>query len=136
MRTYFFIILSCLLLCAGCRHVQYVAVPSVRTEYHNSIMHDSVDRWHTHYEFLQGDTLHLVDTFYRDRLVTLFVTDSIRDTVPVIDTAALHALRDRLLHQQSVNSNMRGWIILLILLLFVATFRRILKALDRWLSNP
>lgn len=136
MRTYFFIILSCVLLCAGCRHIQYVAVPSVRTEYRDSIVHDSVDRWHTHYEFLRGDTLHLIDTFYRDRLLTIRVTDSIHDTVPVIDTAALHALRDRLLHQQSVNSNMRGWIILLILLLFVATFRRIFKALDRWLSNP
>ena len=113
-----------------------MAVPSVRMEYRDSIVHDSVDRWHTHYEFLRGDTLHLIDTFYRDRLLTIRVADSLHDTVPVLDTAALHALRDRLLHQQSVNSNMRGWIILLILLLFVATFRRILKALDRWLSNP
>ena len=136
MSKFSFIFLSCVLLCAGCRHVQYVAVPSVHTEYRDSIVHDSVDRWHTHYEFLRGDTLHLIDTFYRDRLLTIHVTDSIRDTVPVLDTAALHALRDRLQHQQSVNSNMRGWIILLILLLFVATFRRILKALDHWLSNP
>lgn len=136
MRTYFFIILSCVLLCAGCRHVQYVAVPSVRTEYHNSIMHDSVDRWHTHYEFLQGDTLHLIDTFYRDRLVTLFVTDSIRDTVPVIDTAALSALRADLLQQQSTARSRLLWLIGLVVLLAIILFRRLIQALSRWLSTP
>ena len=122
MRKYFFIFLSCVLLCAGCRHVQYVAVPSVRTEYHNSIMHDSVDRWHTHYEFLQGDTLHLIDTFYRDRLVTLFVTDSIRDTVPVIDTAALSSLRQQLAVAKSDSRRLTLWIVILAALLvaFVA----------------
>ena len=136
MSKYFFIILSCVLLCAGCRHVQYVAVPSVRTEYHNSIMHDSVDRWHTHYEFLRGDTLHLIDTFYRDRLVTLFVTDSIHDTVPVIDTAALHALRADLLRQQSLAHSRLLWLVGLIILLAFLLFRRLSQALDRWLSNP
>lgn len=136
MRTYFFIILSCVLLCAGCRHVQYVAVPSVRTEYHNSIMHDSVDRWHTHYEFLQGDTLHLIDTFYRDRLVTLFVTDSIHDTVPVIDTAALSALRADLLQQQSTARSRLLWLIGLVVLLAIILFRRLIQALSRWLSTP
>lgn len=136
MRKYFFIFLSCVLLCAGCRHVQYVAVPSVHTEYRDSIVHDSVDRWHTHYEFLRGDTLHLIDTFYRDRLLTIHVTDSIHDTVPVVDTAALNALRNRLAHEQSVSASLRGWLIILILLLFAAIFRRLLKKLDRWLSNP
>ena len=37
------------------------------TVYSNSVVHDSVDRWHTHYEFIKGDTLHMIDTFYRDR---------------------------------------------------------------------
>ena len=32
---------------------------------------DSVDRWHTHYEYLQGDTIFVVDSFYRDRWRTL-----------------------------------------------------------------
>lgn len=136
MRTYFFIILSCVLLCAGCRHVQYVAVPSVRTEYRDSIVHDSVDRWHTHYEFLRGDTLHLVDTFYRDRLLTIRVTDSIHDTVPVIDTAALHALRADLLRQQSLAHSRLLWLVGLIILLAFLLFRLLSQALDRWLSNP
>lgn len=122
MRTYFFIILSCVLLCAGCRHVQYVAVPSVRTEYRDSVVHDSVDRWHTHYEFLRGDTLHLVDTFYRDRLLTIRVTDSIRDTVPVIDTAALSSLRQQLAVAKSDSRRLTLWIVILAALLvaFVA----------------
>ena len=122
MRTYFFIILSCVLLCAGCRHVQYVAVPSVHTEYRDSIVHDSVDRWHTHYEFLRGDTLHLIDTFYRDRLLTIRVTDSIRDTVPVLDTAALSSLRQQLAVAKSDSRRLTLWIVILAALLvaFVA----------------
>ena len=41
---------------------------------------DSVDRWHTHYEYLQGDTIRLVDTFYlakwHTHTDTLHVTDT------------------------------------------------------------
>ncbi len=122
MRKLSFIILFLLSLCAGCRHVQYVAVPSVRTEYRDSLVHDSVDRWHTHYEFLRGDTLHLVDTFYRDRLLTIRVTDSIRDTVPVLDTAALSSLRQQLAVAKSDSRRLTLWIVILAALLvaFVA----------------
>lgn len=136
MRKLSFIILFLLSLCAGCRHVQYVAVPSVRTEYRDSLVHDSVDRWHTHYEFLRGDTLHLVDTFYRDRLLTIRVTDSIHDTVPVLDTAALHALRADLLRQQSLAHSRLLWLVGLIILLALLLFRRLSQALNRWLSIP
>lgn len=135
MSKYFFIPLFLLCLCAGCRHVQYVAVPSVHTQYRDSIVHDSVDRWHTHYEFLRGDTLLLVDTFYRDRLLTIRVTDSIHDTVPVLDTASLHALRSDLLRQQSLAQSRLWWLVGLILLLALFLFRRLSKTLDRWLSN-
>ena len=136
MRKLSFIILFLLSLCAGCRHVQYVAVPSVRTEYRDSLVHDSVDRWHTHYEFLRGDTLHLVDTFYRDRLLTIRVTDSIHDTVPVLDTAALHALRADLLRQQSLAHSRLLWLVGPIILLALLLFRRLSQALNRWLSIP
>ena len=131
MRKYFFIFLSCVLLCAGCRHVQYVAVPSVRTEYRDSLVHDSVDRWHTHYEFLRGDTLHLIDTFYRDRLLTIRVTDSIHDTVPVLDTAALSALRADLLQQQSTARSRLLWLIGLVVLLAIILFRRLFQTLSQ-----
>lgn len=136
MRKLSFIILFLLSLCAGCRHVQYVAVPSVRTEYRDSLVHDSVDRWHTHYEFLRGDTLHLVDTFYRDRLLTIRVTDSLHDTVPVLDTAALHALRADLLRQQSLAHSRLLWLVGLIILLAFLLFHRLSQALNRWLSTP
>lgn len=136
MRKLSFIILFLLSLCAGCRHVQYVAVPSVRTEYRDSLVHDSVDRWHTHYEFLRGDTLHLVDTFYRDRLLTIRVTDSLHDTVPVLDTAALHTLRADLLRQQSLAHSRLLWLVGLIVLIALLLFRRIFKAINRWLSTP
>lgn len=55
-------------MCCGCRgtkEVEYIYHHD--TVYSNSVVHDSVDRWHTHYEFVKGDTLHVIDTFYRDR---------------------------------------------------------------------
>lgn len=56
------------LLVGGCSSTKEVEhVYHHDTVYHNSVVHDSVDRWHTHYEYLRGDTLHMIDTFYRDR---------------------------------------------------------------------
>lgn len=55
-------------MCCGCRSAKEVEhVYHHDTVYSNSVVHDSVDRWHTHYEFIKGDTLHMIDTFYRDR---------------------------------------------------------------------
>lgn len=51
--------------CSGTKEVEHVYHHD--TVYCNSVVHDSVDRWHTHYEYLRGDTLHVIDTFYRDR---------------------------------------------------------------------
>lgn len=51
--------------CSGTKEVEHVYHHD--TVYSNSVVHDSVDRWHTHYEFVNGDTLHMIDTFYRDR---------------------------------------------------------------------
>lgn len=56
------------LLASGCSSTKEVEHVYHRdTVYSNSVVHDSVDRWHTHYEYLRGDTLHMIDTFYRDR---------------------------------------------------------------------
>ena len=55
-------------MCCGCKGTKEVEhVYHHDTVYSNSVVHDSVDRWHTHYEFIKGDTLHMIDTFYRDR---------------------------------------------------------------------
>lgn len=51
--------------CASTKEVEHIYHHD--TVYSNSVVHDSVDRWHTHYEYLRGDTLHMIDTFYRDR---------------------------------------------------------------------
>lgn len=58
----------CCLMFSGCASTKEVEhVYHHDTVYSNSVVHDSVDRWHTHYEYLKGDTLHMIDTFYRDR---------------------------------------------------------------------
>lgn len=53
--------------CASTDHIRETTKMVHDTVYSNSVVHDSVDRWHTHYEYLRGDTLHVIDTFYRDR---------------------------------------------------------------------
>lgn len=56
------------LLVGGCSSTKEVEhVYHHDTVYSNSVVHDSVDRWHTHYEYLRGDTLHVIDTFWHDR---------------------------------------------------------------------
>lgn len=64
-----FVLLSvAALLVGGCSSTKEVEhVYHHDTVYSNSVVHDSVDRWHTHYEFVKGDTLHMIDTFWRDR---------------------------------------------------------------------
>lgn len=58
----------CCLMFSGCSTTKEVEhVYHHDTVYSNSVVHDSVDRWHTHYEFVKGDTLHVIDTFWRDR---------------------------------------------------------------------
>ena len=62
------IVITIFVMCCSCstpREIEHVYHHD--TVYSNSVVHDSVDRWHTHYEFIKGDTLHMIDTFYRDR---------------------------------------------------------------------
>jgi len=62
------IVITILVMCCSCstpREIEHVYHHD--TVYSNSVVHDSVDRWHTHYELVKGDTLHMIDTFYRDR---------------------------------------------------------------------
>lgn len=53
--------------CSSTDHIRETTKMVHDTVYSNSVVHDSVDRWHTHYEFVKGDTLHVIDTFWRDR---------------------------------------------------------------------
>lgn len=67
MKQNKFLLLLLLLLtsCGSQREVEHVWHHD--TVAVHSVVHDSVDRWHTHYEYVRGDTLHVIDTFYRDR---------------------------------------------------------------------
>lgn len=75
--------LLCIMLLPGCsttRDVEYVYTHD--TVYQNKVVHDSVDRWHTHYEFVKGDTVHSIDTFYRDRWYQK--VDTVHETKTVV----------------------------------------------------
>lgn len=78
------IVAMCLPLggCSTPKEVVYINTHD--TIYQNKVIHDSVDRWHTHYEYIKGDTLHSIDTFYQDRwhlrTDTLYKTDVITET--------------------------------------------------------
>lgn len=62
------ITLTILVMCCSCGSVVDVQrVYHHDTVYRNSVVHDSVDRWHTHYEYVEGDTVRTVDTFWCDR---------------------------------------------------------------------
>lgn len=117
MKLKFFFICIVLSVCllSGCRHVEYVAVPEVRYVHSTDTVHDSIDRWHTHYEYLKGDTLHSIDTFYRDRWHWERSTDTLTEFIPVVDTAATNALKAELaaVQQQSADRarRLRGWLI-------------------------
>lgn len=118
MKSNFFFICFVLSVCllTGCRHVEYVAVPEVRYEHSRDTVHDSVDRWHTHYEFVKGDTMHSIDTFYQDRWHIERSVDTLTEFIPVIDTAATNSLRREL---QAVENSSRRLKIRLALLSIV-----------------
>lgn len=68
LLTLIVVVGTIMFMCCGCRGAKEVEhIYHHDTVYSNSVVHDSVDRWHTHYEYLRGDTLHMIDTFYRDR---------------------------------------------------------------------
>ena len=70
LLTLIVIVGTIMFMCCSCKapdHLRESTKMVHDTVYSNSVVHDSVDRWHTHYEFVKGDTLHMIDTFYRDR---------------------------------------------------------------------
>lgn len=66
--TFFVITFAISIMCCSCSSAKEVEhVYHCDTVYSNSVVHDSVDRWHMHYEYIKGDTIHIIDTFYHDR---------------------------------------------------------------------
>lgn len=86
----FFLCACCCLLLPACKHTEYVTVPDVHNFYHTNTIHDSVDRWHTHKEYINGDTVRIIDSVrignYHSGTDTVYQVDSI----PVIDTASIN----------------------------------------------
>ena len=62
----------------SCKSTEYVPYEVSHTEW----LHDSIDCWHTHYVYTQGDTVHVVDTIFRDRVRTVWKHDSVEKPKP------------------------------------------------------
>ena len=80
------IILS-LCLCYSCKSVQYVPVESVKTEYRDKIVRDSIYRYDSVFVKEKGDTL-IMERYrylYRDKFIrdSVFINDTIRVPYPV-----------------------------------------------------
>lgn len=59
------VVLLAMAVLAGCRSTHDIERVYVHdTLYATLVQYDSVDRWHTHYEYLKGDTILIRDSFY------------------------------------------------------------------------
>lgn len=85
MRKIYFIFLLlvsiCVCSCKSTQNIDKVYVHDTITT--TKIVHDSVDRWRTHYEYLKGDTMYYIDTIYYARWKTK--TDTLIDVVHDIE---------------------------------------------------
>jgi len=81
------IIVAALPLCCGCRTLQYVPVETVRTEYRDNYIRDSIIRYDSIHVKERGDTVYLerYRYLYKDKIVrdSIFTTDTIRIPYPV-----------------------------------------------------
>jgi hypothetical protein len=89
MKTHTICFITTLLLffCYSCRTPQYIPVESVKTEYRDKILRDSVYLFDSIYVKEKGDTL-IMERFrylYRDKLIrdSIFKCDTIRVPYPV-----------------------------------------------------
>ena len=76
-----------LYLCYSCKSVQYVPVESIKTEYRDKILRDSIYLYDSVFVKEKGDTL-IFERYrylYRDKLIrdSIFINDTIRVPYPV-----------------------------------------------------
>ena len=81
------IITLTLCLCCACKSVQYIPVESVKTEYRDKIVRDSIYRYDSVFVKEKGDTL-IMERYrylYRDKFIrdSVFINDTIRVPYPV-----------------------------------------------------
>ena len=81
----FIILLLC--VCSSCKTPQYIPVETVKTEYRDKIVRDSVFRYDSVFVKDQGDTIFLerYRYLYRDKIIrdSIFKIDTIRVPYPV-----------------------------------------------------
>jgi hypothetical protein len=84
-------LIFCILLLSGCKtNTVYVPVETVKTEYQDRILRDSVRLYDSVFVLIKGDTVRLekYKYLYRDKLVrdSIFRSDTIRVPYPVVET--------------------------------------------------
>ena len=88
MRKIIYLVLPALLICGyACNMPKYIPVESVKTEYRDNYIRDSIYRYDSIYVKEKGDTL-IFERYrylYRDKLIrdSVFVCDTIRVPYPV-----------------------------------------------------
>lgn len=87
-----------ILVLSGCRSkIQYIPVESVRTEYQDRIIRDSIYQQDSVFFAIKGDTVYLEKyrTLYKDRYLrdSVFVQDTIRVPYPVEKIYEVNKLR-------------------------------------------
>lgn len=86
MKRIVYILLTALLL-AGCKTQKSVSIEYRHdTAYMTQYKVDSVDRWHTHYEYVKGDTISIIDSIYIYRYLRTTDTAYKYKTITKTDT--------------------------------------------------
>jgi hypothetical protein len=89
MKKYTIYLITTLLLyfCYSCRTPQFIPVETVKTEYRDKILRDSIYRYDSVYVKEKGDTLifERYRSMYRDKFIrdSVFICDTIRVPYPV-----------------------------------------------------
>lgn len=83
------------LLCCACGTTKYIPIETVKTEYHDKIIRDSIYQYDSIFVKEKGDTLILerYRYLYRDKIIrdSVFVCDTIRVPYPVEVTKQVKA---------------------------------------------
>jgi hypothetical protein len=87
MKTTIYLTLALLCLCISCKMPQYIPTETVKTEYRDNFVRDSIYRYDSIFVKEKGDTL-IMERYrylYRDKFIrdSIFINDTIRVPYPV-----------------------------------------------------
>ena len=130
MKTtlYTFILILLLCLCNSCSTIKYIPVETVKTEYHNNYLRDSIFRYDSIFVKEKGDTVFMerYRYLYRDKIVrdSIFVSDTIRIPYPVEVTKEVKKPLSGWQNFQVWCGRMALAVLLLIVMYFVFTLKK------------